>query len=82
MGATSKHYGDVYKWIEKIIDSCTTPLQESSARRLINLFGVGLRESGEVDRDTIQFMESVLRYRLDEKMFSRLEEKLQNGNKI
>ena len=80
MAATSKHYGDVYKWLEKIIDSCTTPLQESSARRLIRLFGEGLRRSGEVDRDTIYFMESVLRYRLEEKTYSRIEKKLENGN--
>jgi hypothetical protein len=80
MAATSKHYGDVYKWLEKVIDSCTTPLQESSARRLIRLFREGLRRSGEVDRDTIHFMESVLRYRLEEKTYSRIEKKLENGN--
>ena len=80
MAATSKHYGDVNKWIEKVIDSCTAPLQECSARRLISLFGQGLRQSGEVDRDTIHFMESVLRYRLEEKQYSRIETELQNGN--
>jgi hypothetical protein len=80
MAATSRHYGDVNKWIEKVIDSCTTPLQECSARRLISLFGQGLRRSGEVDTHTIHFMESVLRYRLDEKKYSRIENKLNDGN--
>ena len=31
----SKHYGDLQKWIEKIIDSCETYDQTRSARRLI-----------------------------------------------
>lgn len=32
------HYGDVVRWIEKIIDSCETPKQTKSAERLIRLF--------------------------------------------
>jgi hypothetical protein len=80
MAATSKHYGDIYRWIEKVIDSCTSPFQEMAARRLIRLFREGLSRSGEVDRDTIHFMESVLRYRLEEKTYSRIEKKLENGN--
>ena len=80
MAATSKHYGDVNKWIERVIDSCTTRLQECSARRLIRLFGEGLEQSGEIDNATIRYMESTLRYRLDEKKYSRIEKKLENGN--
>ena len=38
MAAISKHYGDVANWIEKVIDSCEHPLQESAARKLIRLF--------------------------------------------
>lgn len=80
MAATSKHYGDVNKWLERVIDSCTTPLQESSARRLISLFGQGLRRNDEVDTSTIYIMEGLLRYRLDEKKYSRIENKLNDGN--
>ncbi len=38
MAATSKHYGDVELWIEKVIKSCETPLQEITARHLIQNF--------------------------------------------
>ena len=38
MAATSKHHGDVTIWIEKVINSCETPLQELTARRLVRLF--------------------------------------------
>ena len=32
------HYGDVVRWIEKVIDSCETPKQTKSAERLVRLF--------------------------------------------
>ena len=38
MGSISNHYGDVANWIEKVINSCETPLQEIAARKLIRLF--------------------------------------------
>ena len=38
MASTSNHYGDVANWIEKVIDSCETPLQEISARKLVRLY--------------------------------------------
>ena len=40
MAATSKHYGDVARWIEKVIDSCETQEQDRAARKLINQFTV------------------------------------------
>jgi hypothetical protein len=39
MAATSNHYGDVAKWIEKVIDSCKTTDQLTGAFALINNFG-------------------------------------------
>ena len=36
--STNPHYGDVVRWIEKVIDSCETPKQTKSAERLIRLF--------------------------------------------
>lgn len=35
MEKRSTHYGDLQKWIEKIIDSCETYEQTRSARRLV-----------------------------------------------
>lgn len=36
--STNPHYGDVVRWIERVIDSCETPRQTKSAERLIRLF--------------------------------------------
>ncbi len=38
MAASSKHYGDVVRWIEKVIDSCTTTTQVNGALNLIRNF--------------------------------------------
>ena len=73
MAAISKHYGDVANWIEKVIDSCEHPLQESAARKLVRLF-----EKNYFDRlDTPTFFEVSRRLnrRLDDKVFSRLDKK-------
>ena len=32
----SKHWADTYRWVEKVIDSCTTPDQCTSALNLID----------------------------------------------
>ena len=38
MAATSKHYSDVYKWIDQIIESCETHHQLNAAEKLISHF--------------------------------------------
>jgi len=38
MEQISTHYGDVAKWIEKVIDSCETYQQTHSARQLVRNF--------------------------------------------
>jgi hypothetical protein len=38
MEKRSKHYGDVAKWIEKVIDSCETYQQVMTARKLVQNF--------------------------------------------
>lgn len=38
MAADSKHYGDVKKWIEKVIDSCETHRQLNHAENLVDNF--------------------------------------------
>jgi hypothetical protein len=59
MASTSKHYGDVVNWIEKVINSCETPLQEGTARKLIYQFELSRR----------------LRDTLDQKFYTRLDKK-------
>jgi hypothetical protein len=39
MDKRSTHYGDVVKWIEKVIDSCETYQQTLAAKMLIVNFG-------------------------------------------
>jgi len=38
MEKRSTHYGDISKWIEKVIDSCETYQQTHSARQLVRNF--------------------------------------------
>ena len=38
MASNSKHYGDVFNWIKKVVDSCTTTEQIQSANKLIDNF--------------------------------------------
>jgi hypothetical protein len=39
----STHYGDVSKWIEKVIDSCETYQQTHTAKQLVTNFAKQLR---------------------------------------
>jgi hypothetical protein len=43
MEQRSTHYGDISKWIEKVIDSCETYQQTHSARQLVRNFRKQLR---------------------------------------
>lgn len=61
----SRHYGDVAKWIEKVIDSCETREQTFVAKRLIRNFYNQLdRKLGALNYETII---SPLEYRLSNK---------------
>ena len=61
----SRHYGDVAKWIEKVIDSCETREQTFVAKRLIRNFYNQLdRKLGALNYATII---SPLEYRLSNK---------------
>lgn len=81
MGATSKHYGDVYKWISKVIESCKTQEQEKTARKLIDNYDNNLYYNNEVHPVLRAEIKRNLTCILDGISFSRIEEKLQNGNK-
>jgi hypothetical protein len=72
MAASSKHYGDVVNWIEKVIDSCETPLQELTARRLVRLFE---SQYQNIDRELDWSLSRKLRMSLDSKVYSRLDKK-------
>ena len=69
MPATSKHYGDVTIWIEKVIESCETPLQEVTARRLVRLFE---SRYNDIDQELNWNLSRRLRSALDRKVYSRL----------
>ena len=43
MKKRSEHYGDVSKWIEKVIDSCETYEQTTTAERLVSNFNKQLK---------------------------------------
>jgi hypothetical protein len=76
---TKPHYGDVARWIERVIDSCETPKQVKSAERLIRLF-----ESQYYDDLTFDEMNHISRSllrRSTEKWGDLLEKKLDKKKK-
>ena len=76
---TKTHYGDVARWIERVIDSCETQKQIKSAERLIRLF-----ESQYYGDLTFSEMNSTSRSllrRCVEKWGDILEEKLEKKKK-
>jgi len=80
MAAESKHYGDVANWIEKVIDSCTHPVQEIVARKLVRNFEKQLVRSN-IDKDVYFELSRRLQYRLDDIVYSRLEKRLEGYGK-
>ena len=72
MASTSKHYGDVVNWIEKVINSCETPLQEKTARNLIYQFEL---QYEEIDIKLNFELSRKLRNQLNEKTYTRLDKK-------
>ena len=78
MGAQSNHYGDISTWIEKVIESCETSLQEVSARKLVRQFELQFRD---IDRELNWELSRRLRDALDNKFYSRMDklvEKISN----
>lgn len=65
MEKRSRHYGDVTKWIEKVIDSCQTWDQVRTASRLVSNF------DRQLSKEKNYFIPSsnltdILRYKIDE----------------
>jgi hypothetical protein len=75
MAATSKHYGDVSKWIENVIDSCETPLHEGTARRLVMLFEK--KYQSELEFSTYEILRTNLTFKLDQKFYARIHNKIE-----
>jgi hypothetical protein len=73
MAATSKHYGDVALWIEKVIDSCETKEQDRAARNLINQFMIVYHNLEFV---VLNKLTRDLSMRLDDRTMDRLENRL------
>lgn len=76
MAASSKHHGDVAIWIEKVIESCNTPLQEITARKLVRQFEIQYRD---IDRELNWDLSRKLRCALDNKFYSRIEKKIEES---
>lgn len=77
MASTSNHYGDVANWIEKVIDSCETPLQEISARKLVRLYE---KQYSYLDYPVYKELCRRLQNKLDNKFYSRIEKQLEQNN--
>ena len=75
MAATSRHYGDIAVWINKVIDSCDHPLQEITARKLVRNFEKHLERSG-MDVWERQSLTKPMLYRIEEKRWDRTENRL------
>ena len=80
MGAKSKHYGDVYMWVSKVIESCKTHEQEKIARKLIDNYIDNLYYNNEVHPILHAELNRSLTCMIDEISFSRIEEKLNHEN--
>jgi hypothetical protein len=77
MAATSRHYGDIAVWINKVIDSCDHPLQEITARKLVRNFENQLERSG-MEFWEIQSLIRPMHMRIEEKRWDRIENRLKN----
>jgi hypothetical protein len=75
MAATSRHYGDIAVWINKVIDSCDHPLQEITARKLVRNFEKHLERSS-MDVWERQSLIRPMLFRIEEKRWDRTENRL------
>jgi hypothetical protein len=71
MAAKSNKPGDLVLWVEKVIDSCETPLQEITAKKLIRLLEQKL-DSENYPKELKWAIHRSLRDRLDRKLYTRL----------
>lgn len=78
MAASSNHYADVGNWVERVIDSCETPMQERTARKLFRLFEKRIEKEAP---DLYLHYSRRLSDKINEIMYNRIEKRLkENGN--
>ena len=71
MAANSKHYGDIYEWLIKVVKSCVTKDQHFVARKLVRRFQHEKLKTYYLPTDTVT------------EMYNKLDETLMdNFNKI
>lgn len=78
MAARSNQPGDIIVWIENIISSCTHPMQEIAARKLIVLFDKRL-ERTKYPSSLRTLIYRNLRDKIDDKMYDRIQKNLENN---
>lgn len=61
----SKHYGDVAKWVESVIDSCVTIEQVWSARKLVRNFERQMYKHGTIRWSVIPPLEGKVKVMID-----------------
>ena len=74
----SRHYGDVDKWVRKVIDSCDTYQQTFSVRNLIRNFENQMRRN-KVDSNLIWSVRTSLDLELGFKRDELLKTQIENG---
>jgi hypothetical protein len=65
MEKRSKHYGDVAKWVESVIDSCVTIEQVLSARELVRNFKLQMDKCGTIRWSVIPPLEDKVKVMID-----------------
>ena len=79
MGKRSKHYLDIFLWIQRVIDSCETYPQTISAYNLIRHYYRLMGEMG-IDHMSKIHIDNKLMSRLYEKRDETIKSKLINEN--
>ena len=69
MAGTSKHPGDIARWIEKVIDSCTSAEHEAAVRKLIWQFHSNLVAQNY--KDPMSLIKELF-IKVDDKMENRI----------
>lgn len=70
MAALSSKSGDLIKWAEKVIESCETPLQEITAKKLVKLVESRLKQ--DLPAEMFWAVHRGLRGKLENKIYQRL----------
>lgn len=84
MAAASKHYGDVNVWIEKIIDSCDSTIQQLTIYKLIYQFEKMLDKDKTLEfyfkRNIIRQLEIKLENKIDKLFDEKIKEQEKEEN--